>query len=68
MENLLVYLNGILVLRKEEFRTIRRKAQGSGHRGKNLPWALCLVPLSVNNVSACQNNGMYLVSQINQIA
>jgi hypothetical protein len=43
---LLVYLNGILALRKEAFRTIRRKAQGSGHMDKIClePYAICLEP------------------------
>jgi len=69
MENLLVYLDGILALRKEEFKTIRRKAQGSGHMGKTCldPYALSLVPLFINNVSAFQYKGMHIVSQINQI-
>jgi hypothetical protein len=53
MENLLVvYLNGILVLRMEELRTIRRKAQGTWGKTCLEPYAISLVPLFIKNVSA----------------
>jgi len=46
---------------------VRRRVQGTWVKTCIEPYALSLVPLFLNNVSASQYNVMYVVSQINQI-